>query len=49
LHGHTHAIRDERVGPTRVMNPGALHRAPQHTALLFDSATLEAEWIDVDR
>jgi len=49
LHGHTHAIRNDLVGPTRVMNPGALHRAPQHTALLFDTATLEAEWIDVDR
>lgn len=49
LHGHTHAIRDDLVGPTRVMNPGALHRAPQHTALLFDTTTLEAEWIDVDR
>lgn len=24
LHGHTHRRRDERVGPTRVINPGAL-------------------------
>lgn len=25
-HGHTHVVRDERIGPTRVINPGALHR-----------------------
>jgi hypothetical protein len=24
LHGHTHRFRDERVGSTRVINPGAL-------------------------
>ncbi len=48
LHGHTHAIRDDFVGPTRVMNPGALHRAARHMALLLDTTTLAAEWIDVD-
>jgi putative phosphoesterase len=26
-HGHTHYRRDERVGPTRVINPGALYHA----------------------
>jgi putative phosphoesterase len=48
LHGHTHAVRDEQCGPTRILNPGALHRAIRHTALLLDTATLEARWIDVD-
>lgn len=30
-HGHTHVQRDERIGATRVINPGALHRASKHT------------------
>lgn len=25
LHGHTHVFRDERAGPTRIVNPGAVH------------------------
>ena len=48
LHGHTHEIRDERVGRTRVLNPGALHRASRHTALLLDPASGDAEWIEVE-
>ncbi len=48
LHGHTHVARDDMVGLTRVMNPGALHRADRKTAMLLDLATGEAEWIDVD-
>jgi hypothetical protein len=35
-HGHTHVPRDERVGRTRIINPGALHRASKHTAALLD-------------
>lgn len=38
LHGHTHEIRDERLGPTRVINPGALFRARRYTAILLDPA-----------
>lgn len=48
LHGHTHVARDEMIGPTRVMNPGALHRAERRTALLLDLGTGVAEWLDVD-
>ena len=36
-HGHTHERRDERVGPTRVINPGALFRAATHTVALLDT------------
>lgn len=39
-HGHTHSVRDERFGPVRVINPGALYhsRRPGHpTAALLDS------------
>ncbi len=38
LHGHTHEIRDERLGPTRVVNPGALFRVCRYTAMLLDPA-----------
>lgn len=48
LHGHTHEIRDEVVGATRVLNPGALSRAARLTVLLLEPSTGAAEWIDVD-
>lgn len=48
LHGHTHVARDERIGRTRVMNPGALHRADRHTVLLLDLSDGSAEWIEID-
>jgi hypothetical protein len=35
------------VGRTRVLNPGALHRARRYTALLLDPRSGSAEWIDV--
>lgn len=47
LHGHTHEVRDERVGRTRILNPGALHRASRLTAMLLDPASGHAEWIEV--
>jgi uncharacterized protein len=47
FHGHTHQPRDERVGPTRVINPGALHRAEQPGIAVLDLATDELEWIDL--
>ncbi len=37
LHGHTHARRDDRIGQTRVINPGALgstRRGPRSVAVL---------------
>ena len=45
-HGHTHAARDERIGATRVINPGALHhpRQPHHPTLAIldtDADTLQ--------
>ena len=36
LHGHTHIARDERIGPLRVINPGALQRAAMHTVATLD-------------
>jgi len=39
LQGHTHVRQDERIGKTRVINPGALHRAREKTVALLDTAT----------
>ncbi len=36
LHGHTHVFRDERVGATRLINPGALFRAPRYTVVRLE-------------
>lgn len=37
-HGHTHRTLDQRQGPTRVINPGALFRASQYTVAVLDTA-----------
>ena len=37
--GHTHVRHEERVGKTRVINPGALHRAREKTVALLDTET----------
>lgn len=47
LHGHTHEIRDERIGRTRVLNPGALHRASRMTAMILEPESGHVEWIEV--
>ena len=36
LHGHTHRVRDVRVGAVRIINPGALYRAAVHTVATLD-------------
>ncbi len=49
-HGHTHRARDERVGRTRVINPGALKmpRSPHHpTVALLDTDADTVELISV--
>lgn len=47
LHGHTHKLRDERVGGVRVINPGALHRAKRHTCALLIPATGDLKIIEI--
>jgi putative phosphoesterase len=39
LQGHTHVKKDERIGKTRIINPGALHRANPKTVATLDIAT----------
>ena len=41
LHGHTHVARDDRRGDTRIINPGALHRARRKTVATLDTAVDE--------
>lgn len=36
IHGHTHKKRDERIGQTRLINPGALQRAAEYSVALLD-------------
>jgi predicted phosphodiesterase len=38
LFGHSHEVADYREGPTRWINPGALHRAAEWTVGLLDLA-----------
>ncbi|MHC4984971.1 MAG: metallophosphoesterase family protein [Planctomycetota bacterium] len=49
-HGHTHRFRDERIGPVRVINPGALHhpKGPHHpTVAVLDTDTDDLQVVDV--
>lgn len=49
FHGHTHRLTDRRVGRCRIINPGALHRAAIHTAVLLDLNSDFIRVLDVDR
>jgi len=39
LHGHSHEIRDDIAGPTRILNPGAIFRAKCYTVALLDTSS----------
>jgi putative phosphoesterase len=43
--GHTHLALDERRGPTRYINPGALHRAATWTVALLDCSSDRLEML----
>jgi len=36
FHGHTHLPRDQQEGDTRVINPGAIHRARRPSVAILD-------------
>ena len=48
LHGHTHRLRDETVGRTRIINPGALFRAARHTAAVLDCSSGRLDVLEID-
>jgi putative phosphoesterase len=47
FYGHTHVAKEHRTGRTRVINPGALHRAARKTFVILDTSTGEVESFDV--
>ena len=47
LQGHTHVAQDVRIGRTRIINPGALHRAQRKTVALLNTARDRVEFLDV--
>ncbi len=47
-HGHSHATRDERIGITRVINPGALHHIHPRTIAILDTDSDKVEFIEVE-
>ena len=49
LTGHSHVAEDRRVGKTRRINPGALHRADEFSVALLDLASDDLVFIKVPR
>ena len=45
--GHTHLAADERHGRTRIINPGALHRAQQPSCAILDLATDDLTFLPI--
>jgi putative phosphoesterase len=49
LSGHSHVASDRQHGPTRRINPGALHRANEFSVALLDLQTDELQFLPVPR
>lgn len=49
LHGHTHELHDERIGSLRLINPGALFRAPRYTVMVLDPAIDSVRVIEIPK
>ena len=47
LTGHTHSKRDEMIGKTRVINPGAHYYAAEETIAVLDVAEDKLEFIEL--
>jgi putative phosphoesterase len=43
FYGHTHQAEEHRTGSTRILNPGALHRARPKTFVVLDLTNREVE------
>lgn len=48
FYGHTHIAKEHETGPTRVINPGALHRARVKTLVILDPGTGKLTSISVE-
>lgn len=49
LFGHTHVATDDRIGTTRIINPGALYRAATYSVALLDPESLGVTFIEVPK
>lgn len=47
-YGHTHTAEQHKVGPTLVLNPGALYRARPHSLAVVELPALDVDIVDVD-
>lgn len=47
LLGHSHIPGEKRVGQTRIINPGALHRATVKTVALLDLTSDHLRWLEL--
>ncbi len=47
LHGHTHVQRDEVVGRTRIINPGALFSADTYSIAFLTPETGKVEFVEI--
>lgn len=45
FYGHSHVAQEHRTGPTRVINPGALHRARLKSYVVLDLKAREVETV----
>ncbi len=48
LHGHTHIAGSTRIGPVRVINPGALVRTQLCTVAILDLRTDRVRFLEID-
>ncbi len=48
FYGHTHVAKEHRTGPTRIINPGALHRARPKTFVILELPLGEIESVVVE-
>lgn len=46
-YGHTHIAKQERVGDTLVLNPGAIYRADPHTVAIVDLPQLSVTLLEI--
>ena len=47
LHGHTHRARDERIGPIRFLNPGAVRNAEGGSVAILDPVRDRFEILEI--
>jgi hypothetical protein len=46
-HGHSHLRRDDRIGGTRIINPGALHRSAPPSLAVLDTVADRLEFLEL--